>query len=138
MKRRVAGASGPFVVAFTITPPRPGPIRVQLQVLGSTTSERVRSVVLDGSARDGTGFEVPLRSAHPDLYVGSARIDRAATWTLRASLDTDRGTIRVSVAVPLPAPSGIAELDRAIEAQQRLVSARVTRRSKAPRAVPSW
>ncbi|TMK55440.1 MAG: hypothetical protein E6G60_19510 [Actinobacteria bacterium] len=121
----VAGASGPFVVAFTITPPRPGPIRVQLQVLGSTTSERVRSVVLDGSARDGTGFEVPLRPAHPDLYVGSARTDRAATWTLRASLDTDHGTIRVSVAVPLPAPSGIAELDRAIEAQQRLVSARV-------------
>jgi len=114
-------------VALTISPPRPGPIHARVQVLGSARADRVHRVALDGTAAAGSGsaFAVALRSMGPGVFVGSARIDVAATWTLAASLSTDHGVVHVTVTVPLPAPDATAELHRAITAQQHLASARV-------------
>jgi copper transport protein len=121
----VANSSGPFVVAFTISPARPGPVQARVQVLGPTTTDRIHRVVLDGTSPTGATFTVALRATRPETFVGAARIDAAGYWTLSASLSTDQGLVRVAVTVPLPARGAGAELDRAINAQQHLISARV-------------
>jgi len=133
----VAGSSGPFVVGFTITPARPGPVHARVQVLGGTSAEPVRRVTLSGSGPDGAAFAVGLRSASVDRFEGSTRIVRAGGWTLDAALTTDRGIVRVQATTPLPAPSGSADLDRAIQAQERLVSVRVAETLRSSQASPA-
>jgi len=56
----VADASGPFVVAITLVPPRPGPVQVRLQVEGLEPGDGLRQARVTGSSPTASGWEAAL------------------------------------------------------------------------------
>lgn len=124
----IADASGPFVVALTVLPPRPGPAQVRVQVLGVDPGDGLRDARFTASSSAGS-IEIPLtQSCGLGCYVGNVTFGGAGDWQLKVAIDSNRGPISISEAVPLPAPEGSAALARTLAAEERLASAVMTER----------
>lgn len=121
----MAGASGPWVVALTLAPPRPGLVQVRVEVLGSTATDRLRTVSVAGSSAGVGAFQAKLRPRGAETFGGRVRIDRRGRWTISVTVTSSHRRARVDFALPVPTPNGNAELARALSAEERLTSARL-------------
>jgi len=122
----IADASGPFIVALTILPPRPGPADIRVQVLGVEPGDGLRDAFFSASS-GATSVLVPLgTSCGLGCFSGPASFATAGEWRLGVSIDSNRGPISTSDTVPLPTPDGSAALARAIVAEEGLQSAVMT------------
>src|SRR6185295_8353316 len=82
----MAGASGPWVVALTLAPPRPGLVQVRVEVLGSTATDRLRTVSVAGSSAGVGAFQAKLRPRGAETFGGRVRIDRRGRWTISVTV----------------------------------------------------
>lgn len=121
----VAEASGAYVVGLTVYPPRPGEVQLRLHVLGGQGDQEalVRGGVVRASAPGEATVSVPLRPCGSGCLAGRGHIPSEGQWHLEASLDAAGEDVAASFAVPLPAPDGAAELERALAATEALRSA---------------
>jgi copper transport protein len=124
----IADASGPFVVALTILPPRPGQVEARVIVLGVDPGDGLRNARLTASA-GGARVESPLdRPCGLGCFAGDVTFDQPGDWQLDVGIDSNRGPIVISSTVPLPTPDGSAALDRTLTAQEALQTAAMTER----------
>jgi hypothetical protein len=121
----LADASGPFIVGLTLSPPRPGTVSVQLQIIGVEAGDGLRNAIVHATSDRGLGRDIPLHDCGLGCFEGSGTLDQAATWKLRTDITSNRGPITTNETVPLPAPDGTATLHRAIAAMEQLHSARL-------------
>lgn len=122
----VAEPSGPFVVGVTVSPPRPGPVELRVQVVGTEPGDGVRRVRVRGSRSSRETFEASLAPCGTGCFEGEAELPAEGRWELAVSMASNRGAIAATVTVPLPAPDGEALLGRALTTMERLRSARMT------------
>jgi len=132
----VADASGPFVVAITLMPPRPGPVQVRLQVEGLEPGDGLRQARVTGSSATASGWETTLSPCGLGCFAGRTTVGAAGTWRLEASLVSNRGLVAVGATVPLPAPPGTAQLGRALAAMEHLSSATMHERLRSSTDTP--
>ena len=122
----IADASGPFVVGLTVLPPRPGPAEVRVQVLGVEAGDGLRNARFTATS-GATSTEVQLEPGCAlGCFAGHVRFATAGDWQLKVSIDSNRGPISISEAVPLPASDGSAALARTLTAEEGLKSAVMT------------
>ena len=124
----IADASGPFIVGLTVLPPRPGPAEVRLQVLGVEAGDGIRNARVTASS-GATSTAFPLGEACGlGCFVGKATFAATGDWQLKVEMDSNRGPISMSEAVPIPAPDGSGALARTLAAEEGLKSAVMTER----------
>lgn len=121
----VADASGPFVLGLTVLPPRPGPVELRLQVVGTDPGDGLRQAHVHGSGPDGSTLDVDLAPCGLGCFAGRGTVAALGDWRFESSIVSNRGPIATAVSVPLPTPDGSAELQRALGAVGQLRSARM-------------
>ena len=122
----IADASGPFIVGLTVLPPRPGAAEVRVQVLGVDAGDGLRNARFTATF-GAPPVQVPLGQACGlGCFVGNATFAKAGDWQLKVEIDSNRGPISMSVAVPLPTPAGSDALLRTLMAEEGLKSAVMT------------
>ena len=119
----MADSSGPFVVGVTVVPPRPGPVRIQLQTVGVEPGDGLRDASIRATAPNQPEVAVKLRSCGLGCFTGDARIPGPATWAFGVAVTTNRGPIELTVSAPLPAPPGTETMGRALARMGGLTSA---------------
>lgn len=124
----VAGASGPFIVGLTVLPPQPGPAEIRVQVLGVEAGDGLRNARFTASS-GATSVDVPLgKTCGLGCFAGNTTFTKAGDWQLQVEIDSNRGPISISAAVPLPTPEGSGALARTLAAEEGLRSAVMTER----------
>lgn len=118
----LAEASGPFVVALTVLPPRPGPVEFRVHVIGLEAGDGVGDVRLQSSGPGGAGNEVALGGCGTGCFRVRGRIGAAGPWSFRVTAASTRSPIEVAFAVELPTPDGTPVLRRALADLDRLRS----------------
>ncbi|MGH9267690.1 MAG: copper resistance CopC/CopD family protein, partial [Acidimicrobiales bacterium] len=121
----VAAADGPFVVGVAVSPPSPGRVTVRLFVTGVEPGDGLREALVVATTAAGDRREAPLTSCGVGCFEGSASLDRAATWRVSTSLQSNRGAIATEVEIPLPSADGSELLARTLNTMERLSSARL-------------
>ncbi|MGH9185479.1 MAG: hypothetical protein ACRD0U_06670, partial [Acidimicrobiales bacterium] len=121
----LASADGPFVVGVAISPPAPGPVTLRLFVTGVEPGDGLRDALVVATTAAGDRREAHLTSCGVGCFEGRASLDRAATWQVSTSLQSNRGAIATEVEIPLPAADGSELLARTLDAMERLSSARL-------------
>ncbi len=122
----IADASGPFVVGLTVLPPKPGPAEIHVQVLGVDPGDGLRNARFSASS-GGASIQIPLTQACGlGCFAGQATFGTAGDWRLAVEIDSNRGPISMSEAVPLPGPAGSGALARTLIAEEALKSAVMT------------
>lgn len=121
----VAEAAGAYVVGLTVFPPRPGEVQVRLHVLGGESGQDapIGRGVVRASAPGQEPVSMRLRPCGSACFAGRGRLPTAGQWQFEASVDADGEDVTAIFAVPLPAPAGTAELERALGATEALLSA---------------
>ena len=124
----LAAPSGPFVVGVTLIPPRPGPVRIRLQVVGVDPGDGLRDASLRTTAPGQPAAVAGLRPCGLGCFAGTSTIPAAGDWTLAARVTSNRGPLDATVTAPLPAPPGQDALARALAAMNQLTSAALAER----------
>ncbi|MEX2552157.1 MAG: copper resistance protein CopC [Actinomycetota bacterium] len=130
----VADASGPFVVGLTLLPPRPGKVEVRVQVLGAQPGDGLRDAKIEGTSDAGRRFDAKLqrcRSRAVGCFAAETLLPSAATWNIELSITSNRGMVSAQYALPLPAPNGSSEFEKALKAMETLTSMRIQERLRA-------
>ncbi len=123
----LADAAGSDVVALTITPPRPGPVRLRVKIVGiDATSARV--VVVTGVSKHGVHFLAQLAACGNGCFDGTASVQTADTWTFTVHATTPRAPLTVRLTAPVPAPDAQTTLTHVVANMGRLRSLRVDER----------
>ena len=134
----IADASGPFVVGLTILPPKPGQAEARVTVLGVDPGDGLRNARL---AATSGGQRVESSLGEPcgiGCFAGTIDIPKAGDWELDLEIDSNRGPISISAAVPLPTPDGAAVLARTLAAQEALKTAAMTERLSGSAGGPTF
>jgi putative copper export protein len=121
----LAEPSGPFIVGLTLLPPRPGRVELRLHVIGTQPGDGLRHARVRATGPGGEATELALSSCGLACFAGRARLVGDGTWHVEAAVASNRGPIQLLADVPLPAPDGTAELERARRAMESLRSARM-------------
>jgi copper transport protein len=121
----VAEASGPFVVALTVAPPRPGVVDVGVSVLGVEAGDGLRNARLTGASEDGASMEADLADCGLGCFEGRTKISSRGAWRFSLSLLSNRGPVHVRVTAPMPTPDASHQLARTLRAMETLRSARM-------------
>ena len=119
----VAGRSGPYVVGVTVTPPRPGPVDVVVQVEGVEPGDALRDVRV--AAAGPTDTTTGLTECGAGCYRGAMELAGQGRWTLRVQGTTNAEPLDATVTVGLPAADGSARLEDVLTAMADVQSARV-------------
>jgi copper transport protein len=123
----VAAASGDVVVALSLLPPAPGEVEVRVHVEGVEAGDAVLDVTVQGSSDRGDRFTARLDDdCGFGCFRGTADVPAAGEWRLDVSAASNRAPLGFTTRVPLPAPDGSGELERALAAMNALDSARMT------------
>ncbi len=118
----LAEASGPFVVALTVLPPRPGPVEYRVNVVGLEAGDGFGDVVVRASGPSGVAAALPLAACGPGCFRASGRIGDAGPWSFRVTAASTRTPVDVAFAADLPTADGRAALERSVAALERLRS----------------
>jgi copper transport protein len=121
----VAAATGPYVVALTISPPRPGPVGLAVRILGAAPHAVVQDVEVDGrpDAMNQPEFRTALRPGREGTFTGRTRLGQRATWTIGVDAVVGHAPLHVDLELPVPTPSGRDLLAHAIAKSSQLRSA---------------
>jgi copper transport protein len=121
----VAAATGPYVVALTISPPRPGPVGLAVRILGAAPGAMVRQVEVEGRAEAANqpAFRTALRPGPDDTFTGRTRLAKRGTWAIAVDAVVGNAPVHVALELPVPTASGTGLLARAIATEGRLRSA---------------
>jgi hypothetical protein len=120
----LADAAGSDVVALTITPPTPGPVRLQVKIVGIDATS-ASAVVVNGVSKHGVHFLTHLAACGHGCFDGTASVQTADTWTFTVHATTPREPLAVRLTAPIPAPDAQATLTNVIANMGRLRSLRV-------------
>jgi copper transport protein len=124
----IADASGPFIIGLTVLPPRPGPAEVRVQVVGVEAGDGLREARFTATSV-ASSAEAPLvPGCGLGCFVGHVTFTTAGDWQVKVEIDSNRGPLSLSAAVPLPAADGSAALARTLAAEEGLKSAVMTER----------
>jgi methionine-rich copper-binding protein CopC/putative copper export protein len=136
----VASAAGPFIVGLTVSPPKPGPVDVQVQVIGVEAGDAFRNGVAHataaGTADERASVDIPLHECGIGCFAGHGAIPSAGTWQLTTDFVTNRGAVETTNTVPLPAHDGSTLVHDAIQAMERLTSAQLHEELRATQNAP--
>lgn len=119
----VGGRSGPYVVGVTVTPPRPGPVDVVVQVEGVEPGDALREVRV--AATGPTDTTARLTECGVGCYRGAMELSGEGAWALRVHGTTNAEPLDATVVLDLPAADGSARFDDVLTAMADLESARV-------------
>ena len=133
----LAGSSGPFVVGVTVVPPRPGPVRIQLQTVGVEPGDGLRDASILATAPNQPEVAVKLRSCGLGCFTADTRIPGPATWAFGIEVTTNHGPIELTVSAPLPAPPGAETMGRALARMGGLSSATMTEQLRSTSGSPA-
>jgi hypothetical protein len=75
-----------------------------------------------GAGEASQSFDVMLHPGRPATFGGTLPIHERGLWTITVSLATGRRRAHVDFRIPLPTPSGRADLARALVAEEQLTS----------------
>ena len=120
-----AGATGPYVLGVTVTPPRPGEVTVLAQVLGAIAGDAIRDVQLVATGPDGAVVEAGLPPCGEDCWEAEVTLQGRGQWELAVTATSNRGPLEVVSTVELPAPDGGPVFERLMVAMADVESARV-------------
>lgn len=115
-------ASGPYVVALTVLPPKPGPVELRVNVVGVEAGDGLGDVMVRASGPNGTTATVALAGCGSGCFRSSARISDVGRWSFRVTAASTRAPVDVAFAADLPTPDGRAALDQAVTRLERLRS----------------
>jgi methionine-rich copper-binding protein CopC/putative copper export protein len=119
----LAQPSGPFVVALTLLPPRPGNVTARVNIVGLDPGDGLRAGVVVARGDAGTTRRA-LQPCGTGCMEGRLRLGSgSSTFTVTAT--TNRQPIRAEYRIALPAADGSAALGDAMDAMERLGSARM-------------
>ena len=118
----LAGRSGPYVVGVTVTPPRPGPVDVVVQVEGVEPGDALRDVRVAATGPTDTTTE--LSECGAGCYRGAMDLTGKGRWTLRVQGTTNADPLDATVTVDLPAEDGSAQFEDMLSAMAELDGAR--------------
>ncbi|MFF7191668.1 copper resistance protein CopC [Streptomyces sp. NPDC008222] len=122
----VAAGAGPYVLGWSLSPPRPGRVRVKLTVVGAQPGDELRDAAFTAHRADGTlPVRVGLRPCGFGCFTGTAALTGAGDWTTTVSVRGNRGLATSTRSLPLPAPDGRADFARMLTAMGRLHSLRM-------------
>ena len=134
----IADVSGPFVVGLTIIPPTPGLAEARVTVLGVDPGDGLRNARLVATS-GGQRLESSLGEACGiGCFAGTIDFAGAGNWQLTVDIDSNRGPISMSAAVPLPTPDGATALTRTLAAQEALKTAAMTERLSGSAGGPTY
>lgn len=122
----VAEPSGNFIVGLTLLPPVPGEVEFRIQVLGVEAGDALRDARLEGVSGDGENFQIempPCRAGSLGCFAGRARIPSPGQWEIEISITSNRQHIEATYLLPVPAPDGAQEFERALSSMEALESA---------------
>ena len=119
----VAGRSGSYVVGVTVTPPRPGPVDIVVQVEGLEPGGALRDVRVTASGP--TTARTGLEECGAGCYRGSLELTGRGRWALRVYGTTNAEPLDATVTLDLPAKDGSAQLEDTLTAMADVDSARV-------------
>jgi copper transport protein len=122
----IGGASGPFIVGLTILPPKPGAVEARVQVLGVDPGDGLRNARLTASSGAASVQVLLADECGLGCFAGHGTLPNAGDWQLKVEIDSNRGPITISQAVPLPTPEGSGALARTLVAEEALKSAVMT------------
>lgn len=120
------GATGPYVLGLTVSPPRPGDVTVLAQVLGARAGDAIRDMQLVATGPDGAVVEHDLAACGEDCWEAEVTLDGRGRWQLEVSATSNRGPLQVVSDVELPAPDGGPVFERLMAAMSDLGSAKVS------------
>ena len=120
----LADAAGSDVLALTITPPTPGPVRLQLKIVGIDATG-ASAVLVTGVSKHGDRFVAHLAACGDGCFYGTASIQTADTWTFTVHATTAREPLTVRLIAPIPATDAHAALTNVVANMERLRSLRV-------------
>lgn len=118
----LAEASGPFVVALTVLPPRPGPVEFRVNVVGLEAGDGFGDVRVRTSGPGGVGTTVALAGCGTGCFRGPGQVSAAGPWSFQVTAAAARAAVDVVFATDLPSPDGRPVLRRAVAALERLRS----------------
>ncbi|MFB7190657.1 copper resistance CopC/CopD family protein [Streptomyces sp. NPDC056230] len=122
----VAAGAGPYVLGWSLSPPRPGRVRVELTVVGAQPGDGLRDATFTAHRTDGTtSVRTGLRPCGFGCFTGTATVTSAGRWTTAVSVRGNRGPATATRSLPLPAPDGRADFARMLTAMGRLHSLRM-------------
>ena len=120
----LADAAGSDVVALTITPPTPGPVRLQVKIVGIDATS-ASAAVATGVSKHGVRFLAHLTACGNGCFDGTASVPTADTWTFTVHATTPREPLTVRLTAPVPAPDAQKTLTNVVANMGRLRSLRV-------------
>lgn len=121
----VADGSGPFVVALTVRPARPGPVDVRVQVIGVEPGDGLRDATVRVNGPDGAVGGFALADCGLGCLRGRGEITASGAWRLDTRVTSNRGPIATTATVAFPTPNGARLLEQSIHAMERLRSAQI-------------
>lgn len=121
----VAVATRRFTVALTVLPPRPGPVDLRVQVLGTEAGDALRNGTVRATGPDGQTREALLTGCGFGCYAGSADLAGEGAWRFDVGFASNTGRVETSYEIPLPTPDGSDEFERMRRAMRSLASAKV-------------
>jgi hypothetical protein len=120
----LADAAGADIVALTVTPPTPGPVRLQVKIVGIDATDTSATVVA-GVSEHGARFTAHLTRCGDGCFTSTASLHTADTWTFTVRTTTPRAPLTVQLTAPIPAPDAQMTLTNAVATMSRLRSVRV-------------
>lgn len=119
----VAAASGDLVVALSLLPARPGPVLVRVHVLGVEAGDGLRNARVEATSGEDR-MTIQLEPCGLGCFEQEAVIPASGSWRFGVELTSNRGPVSMGATVPLPTPQGDVRLANAIDAMERLRSAK--------------
>lgn len=101
----VAEADGGIIVGLSVSPPRPGPVDVHVNVLGLDPADAPRDVRFVASGPGGQA-QAPLSPCGLGCFEGRSSISQAGPWSLGVRFESNRGPVATSTEVDIPAADG--------------------------------
>jgi hypothetical protein len=120
----LADVAGSNIVALTITPPAPGPVRLQVDIVGSDAS-RTKDIVVQATSTRGASASTRLNACGAGCFNGTSTLPGADTWTFTVQGRTSSSPFAIHLTAPFPTPDARATLTAVLARMNHLRSLRV-------------
>jgi hypothetical protein len=121
----LADVAGSNIVALTVAPPKPGHVRLRVDIVGLNPADTT-DVVLDATSTGGTHASAHVHSCGIGCFVGTTKLGGGdSTWTFTVRGRTSSGSFAIRLTTPLPAADARTALADTLARMNRLRSLRV-------------
>lgn len=126
----VAERDDDMVIALTVAPPEPGPVKLAVQLVPSSDiSTEGWRVGIEATVPGGRSAVAELRPCGPGCFIGSTVLSGRGTWRFGVQAED----ARVTFEIPLPARPGSDVMRRLRQSWEALRSVQIDEQFRGPR-----